>query len=131
MRVGSVSRWLAGPLGALLMISMDAQAGVEKGLVLRLEGPTGTMDARQSRTVTLHVPPGQSPSPFLDRGAFKARWEGKMVLEKRSRLVFHLEGTGKARLLIDGELMVSAIGTPSESERLRNRASDRYMERPH
>lgn len=70
--------------------------------------------------MALHVPSGQSASPFLKAGAFTARWEGKLVLEKRSRLVFHLEGTGQARVLVGGEILVAAIGTPSESERLRS-----------
>ena len=125
--VSTVSRkaWVIG-LCALFLI--QAQAEDEQGLILRFTNEAGKSDIRKSRTVALHVPQGQSPSPFLADTAFRARWEGKMLLEKRSRLVFHLEGTGEARLLIDGELMVPAIGTPSESERLRSGAHDIVVE---
>jgi len=97
-----------------------AGAAGRRGLILRLDSSTGQSDARVVRSVALHVPVGQSVSPFLQAGTFAARWEGKLVLEKRSRLIFHLDGTGRARLLIDGEVMVGAIGTMSESERLRS-----------
>ncbi|MEE3178617.1 MAG: c-type cytochrome [Verrucomicrobiota bacterium] len=104
----------------LLSALTPAEAAGRRGLILRLDSSTGRSDARAVRLVALHVPVGQSVSPFLQAGAFIARWEGKLVLEKRSRLIFHLEGTGQARALIDGEVMVAAIGTPSESERLRS-----------
>ena len=108
--------------GMVLLLSAltPAEAAGRRGLILRLDSSTGRSDARAVRLVALHVPVGQSVSPFLQAGAFIARWEGKLVLEKRSRLIFHLEGTGQARALIDGEVMVAAIGTPSESERLRS-----------
>ena len=108
--------------GMVLLFSTLTAAGEagRRGLILRLDSSTGQSDARVVRSVALHVPVGQSVSPFLQAGTFAARWEGKLVLEKRSRLIFHLDGTGRARLLIDGEVMVGAIGTMSESERLRS-----------
>ncbi|MEC9056420.1 MAG: PA14 domain-containing protein, partial [Verrucomicrobiota bacterium] len=111
---------LLGALGLILLVPLVVDAANERGLILRLDSPDGSSDARAVRSVALHVPSGQSPSPFLKPGSFTARWEGKLVLEKRSRLVFHLEGTGQARLFIDGEALVESIGTPSESERLRS-----------
>ena len=104
----------------MLLASPPVEAAGERGLILRLNSSDGHSDARSVRSVALHVPSGQSASPFLKAGAFTARWEGKLVLEKRSRLVFLLEGTGQARLFIDGEALVTAIGMPSESERLRS-----------
>ena len=88
------------------LVATQVQAADEKGLILRLETLAGKSDTRKSRTVTLHVPKGQSPSPFLRSSDFTARWEGKLLLEKRSRLVFHLEGTGEAKLRIDDDLIV-------------------------
>ena len=111
---------LLGTLGLFFLMPLVVDAAHEKGLILRLGSPGGSSDARVARSVALHVPSGQSPSPFLKAGSFTARWEGKLVLEKRSRLVFHLEGRGQAKLLIDGEVLVEAIGSPSESERLRS-----------
>ena len=111
---------LLGTLGLFFLMPLVVDAANEKGLILRLGSPDGSSDARVARSVALHVPSGQSPSPFLKAGSFTARWEGKLVLEKRSRLVFHLEGRGQAKLLIDGEVLVEAIGSSSESERLRS-----------
>ena len=124
----AASPWQACWLSVLALIVMQVEAADEKGLILRFVTPAGKSDARESRTVTLHVPKGQSPSSFLRESAFTARWEGKLLLEKRSRLVFHLEGTGVAKLVIDGDLIVSAIGTPSESKRLSSGEHDIVVE---
>lgn len=98
-----------------------------RGLILRLESG-GEQDARLARSVALHVPSGEAVSPFLKAGVFKAKWEGKLVLEKRSRLIFHLEGTGKAKLLVDGDVLVPAMGTPNESKRLSSGDHDLVVE---
>ena len=124
----AASPWQACWLSVLALIVMQVEAADEKGLILRFVTPAGKSDARESRTVTLHVPKGQSPSPFLRERSFTARWEGKLLLEKRSRIVFHLEGTGEAKLVIDGDLIVSAIGTPSESKRLSSGEHDIVVE---
>jgi hypothetical protein len=97
----------------------SAMAEGPAGLILRLEAG-GQSDARHVRSVALHVPQGTPASPFLAPGPFKAVWEGSLVLEKRSRLIFHLEGTGTAKLLIDGEVLVPAIGQPNSSKRLKS-----------
>jgi mono/diheme cytochrome c family protein len=96
-------------------------------LILRLESG-GEEDARLARSVALYVPNGEAVSPFLKAGTFKATWEGKLVLEKRSRLVFHLEGTGEAELLIDGEVLVPAIGESNSSKRLSSGEHDFVVE---
>lgn len=113
---------------ALLLPSLATGAdGPARGLILRLTAGGGE-DARVARSVVLHVPDGAAVSPFLKAGAFKARWEGVLVLEKRSRLVFHLVGAGVARLLVDGEVLVPAIGEPNESKRLSSGAHDFVVE---
>ena len=98
------------------------------GLLLKLKSATGESDARVARTVALHVPAGQPVSPFLRQGEFSARWEGKMLLEKRSRLIFHLEGNGEARLLLDGEELLPELGSQMESTRLRSGEHDFVVE---
>jgi mono/diheme cytochrome c family protein len=104
-------------LAGLCLAATATTADSAPGLILRFEAD-GSTDARLARTVTLFVPRGSPTTPFLARGPFKASWEGSLVLEKRSRLIFTLEGTGKARLLIDDEVLVEKIGTPNESKRL-------------
>ncbi|MDH3746478.1 MAG: c-type cytochrome, partial [Acidobacteriota bacterium] len=110
------------PLIALLAALLALTAGAAKpdaGLMLQLKA-SGKTDARMARSVALHVPRNEPVSPFLETGSFKAVWTGKLHLEKRSRLVFTLEGTGQARLLIDGEVLVDRIGVSNESKRLRS-----------
>ena len=112
-------------LGGLAVVLLSLAPGLVRGegvpgLVLKLTSAAGQSDARVARTVALHVPDGAPVSPFLEQGGFTARWEGKLVLEKRSRLVFHLAGTGEGRLLVDGEELVPALGASMESMRLRS-----------
>ena len=103
-------------LAALLTPFLAAAEGAQ-GLLLRMTAGAES-DTRVARTVALHVPAGQPVSPFLPAGRFTARFEGTLTLEKRSRLVFTLEGTGTARILIDDEVLVEGIGKPNESKRL-------------
>lgn len=97
----------------------EGRAELAPGLLQRITVGSEE-DVRTSRGVSLFVPAGEAVSPFLPAGAFKMRWEGKLVLEKRSRLIFTLEGTGKARLIVDGEELVGALGESNDSERLRS-----------
>lgn len=119
------ARFLFLFLACLSSLAVGAESG--RGLILRLESG-GEEDARLARSVALFVSNGEAVSPFLRAGAFKAKWEGKLVLEKRRRLVFHLEGTGEAKLLIDGEVLVPAIGKPNRSKRLSSGEHDFVVE---
>lgn len=113
----------------LLCIALprEGRAELVPGLLQRIT--VGAQeDVRTSRQVSLFVPAGAVASPFLPAGVFRIKWEGKLVLEKRSRLVFTLEGTGKARLLVDGEELVAALGESNESKRLRSGEHDIVVE---
>lgn len=92
-------------------------AELKQGAILRMQTESDS-DTRFAPSLALFVPEGQPVSPFLSPGPFTARFEAILVLEKRSRLVFSLEGTGEARLLIDDEVLVEGIGKPNESERI-------------
>ncbi len=109
------------PFALLLFLAPGPLVGAEPpaGLILRLEAG-GASDVRSAPGVALFVRKGQTVSPFLKAGPFKATWEGNLVLEKRSRLVFSMEGTGQARLLIDGEVVVDAIGKANDSKRIKS-----------
>ena len=94
-----------------------------EGLVLELKcKDSEVMDFRLDRRVAIRVGPSESPSAFIAPGAFEAAWHGELLLEKRERLYFSFEGSGKAVLLLGGELVLEANGTDLssvESERLR------------
>ena len=99
------------------MATQAPAAELAPGAIVRLESGGGA-DARVAPSIQLYVAEGQPASPFLEPGPFTARFEAVLALEKRSRLIFHLEGTGTARLSVDDEMLVGAIGEPNESERI-------------
>jgi len=102
------------PLYNTLLVFLANIAGAEQGLILQF----GDTDTRIARQVALYVPEGQPASQFANPGQLKALWQGSLNLEARSRLIFTLEGTGQATLSVDGEVLCTEIGTPSERKRL-------------
>jgi len=114
------------PLFALAAYLCGQDIKLETGLRLTLSTPSST-DIRSVSRPALSVKVGQFPSPFLDNGKFKARWEGLLHLETRSRLYFSFAGAGKAKLMIDGEDILFVEGedlSNSESERIRLNSGD-------
>ncbi len=101
-------------LSATLLALIANIAGAGQGLILQF----GDADARIARQVALYVPEGQPASQFAKPGQLKALWQGPLNLEARSRLIVTLEGTGQATLTVDGEVLCTEIGTPSERKRL-------------
>ena len=67
-------------------------------------------DARIARLPVLRVPAGESPTPFLAPGPFQAIFEGFIEIEFIDDYTFFLSGRGKARLEIDGKLVLEASG---------------------
>ncbi|MBT3468021.1 MAG: c-type cytochrome [Opitutae bacterium] len=99
---------------------------LENGLLLTLIDPSGT-DVRSVSRPALSVKFGHSASPFLDGLSFKARWEGLLHLETRSRLYFSFAGAGKAKLMINGDDILFVAGedlSRNESERIRLNSGD-------
>ncbi|MFP6873758.1 MAG: hypothetical protein VCA55_09645 [Verrucomicrobiales bacterium] len=102
------------PLFTTLLALIASIAGAGQGLILQF----GDADSRIARQVALYVPEGRPASQFTNPGQLKALWQGTLNLEARSRLIFTLEGTGQATLTVDGEVLCTEIGTPSERKRL-------------
>ena len=102
------------------IILADGKPG---GLVLELKSNgSDAMDFRLDPRAALRSSPSESPSALLGSGAFEATWRGELVLEKRERLYFSFEGSGKAVLLLGGEVVLEANGpdlSSVESGRLR------------
>lgn len=114
-------KWLIGLLGAVLCLSGQDVERVS-GLSLRVAGPKGSADVRSVQRPAFVVEAGKPPTPFVEAGPFKARWEGFLHLESRSRVYFSFGGRGKARLEIGGETVLAAEGedlSETETERLR------------
>ena len=115
------------PLFAFPACLFGQDIKLETGLWLTLSTPNSGTDIRSVSRPALSVKVGQFPSPFLDGGTFKARWEGFLHLETRSRLYFSFAGEGKAKLMINGEDILFVEGedlSNSESERIRLNSGD-------
>jgi glucose/arabinose dehydrogenase/cytochrome c2 len=67
-------------------------------------------DTRVTRLPALFVPAKASPSPFLDPGQFRSRWEGFLKLDLNDTMVFEVEGRGSATLKIEGQVALDAAG---------------------
>jgi mono/diheme cytochrome c family protein len=76
----------------------------EPGLQLSFEG-----DARTARTVSLYVPEGTPPTPFLPPGRFRATWEGVITVKLREEYTFSVQGTGTLNLTINGQPVVKSV----------------------
>lgn len=68
----------------------------------------GRPDARQSRLAALFVPAGSAPTPFLDAGPFRCRWEGFLKLDLNDKITFEMDGLGEATLKVNDEKVLDA-----------------------
>ena len=96
-----------------------ASLAAETGLRLVLESRTGVAgeparDARLARLLALQVARNESPTPFLPAGPFVAVFEGFIEVDFLDDYTFHLEGRGRARLEIAGELVLQGNGDLSK-----------------
>jgi len=98
----------------LLTASSDENSNEqEPGLILTLQSqdPNNNItDSRQDRLLALYVPENNNPSPFINKGPFKAIWTGNLNLDSRLKLSFSLTGRGKVKFLLDNEVLLEAEG---------------------
>ncbi|MFO1511788.1 MAG: hypothetical protein U1F83_02575 [Verrucomicrobiota bacterium] len=86
-------------------------AQASPGLIQTFTSATkpGQPDTRRSRLAALFVPAGSAPTPFLDAGPFRCRWEGFLKLELNDEITFETEGWGSAATLkLNGEAVLEA-----------------------
>lgn len=57
-----------------------------------------------ARLLSLAVDRGETPTPFLPVGAFRATYEVVVTLPARDRMKFHLDGRGKVKLTVNGKV---------------------------
>ena len=103
-RIGSIAFLSLVTLGAGVVHAAD----MNPGLVISFErlDDSAARDSRLARMPALYVPQGESPTPFLDRGRFRAVWEGFLEVEFIDDYTFSAEGRGAIRLEIDGKLVL-------------------------
>jgi cytochrome c2 len=98
-----------------------ADEKLDLGLTLRFSGAHGATDQRPARVISLYVGEHESPTPFLEPGAFSATWDGYITLDVWNKLTFSAEGAGAFTLTINGApvLDVSGATFPEQGKTLR------------
>ncbi len=129
-------RSIARVFAALAVVALLVPAAAQEptadqlapGLAMRVEMRGGSADdslaedVRVARLLALHVPRGQTVTPFVRRGPYQITWEGWLDVPRRDNFVFGAVGAGNFTLTIDGEAVLEAKGRftePVSSEELR------------
>ncbi len=74
---------------------------IERGITLTLQAQAGgAVDIRSARVVSLFVPAGTAPSPFIAPGPFTATFEGNINKDVWDFIAFSAEGAGSLSLTI-------------------------------
>jgi len=60
----------------------------------------------RARLLSLAVERGETPTPFLEPGAFRATFDTVVTLPARDRLNFRIAGRGKAKLTLNGKVVL-------------------------
>ena len=72
----------------------------------------------RARLLSLAVERGETPTPFLEPGLFRATYEAVLVLPARERVRFRIDGRGTAALHVNGEQVLDGTlraGKPLET----------------
>ena len=70
--------------------------------------------SQRARLLSLAVERGETPSPYLPVGAFRAELDAMVTLPARDRMKFRVDGRGKVKLIVNGKVVLEG--------RLRGRA---------
>ncbi len=71
-------------------------------------------DVRVQRNLAVYVPKGESPTPFLGKGAFQAIFEGSLSAPIRSFYTFKSRHNGHVRLELNGKTIIEADDSSDE-----------------
>ncbi|MEZ6037096.1 MAG: c-type cytochrome [Planctomycetota bacterium] len=75
---------------------------------------------QRARLLSLATERGETPTPFLPVGAYRATFQATVALPSRDRIQFRLAGRGKARLSVNGAVVLEGAlrtGKPIETEK--------------
>ena len=78
-------------------------------------------DQRVDRLLSLYVPAGQSPTPFLQTGPFTAQWSGEIQSPIRGTFLLSAETSGNFKLNINGQPIL--LGTAGKAVQLNKGAN--------
>jgi mono/diheme cytochrome c family protein len=81
----------------------------EQGLVLQLQSG-GKIDTRPARLVSIALPAGAAPSPFLPPGPVQLKWEGHLYSELRAECILRAEVRGDFQFKINGVPVLKSTG---------------------
>ncbi|MEO6593840.1 MAG: c-type cytochrome [Planctomycetota bacterium] len=83
----------------------------------RLAGPNAKSAAYSQRTrlLSLAVERGETPSPFVQPGMFRATYLATLSLPMRDRYRFRVDGRGSCKLTINGEKVLDGSLRPGKS----------------
>jgi cytochrome c1 len=87
----------------------DAKEELVPGLALAIEAG-GLRDVRDSRLCALGVPEASASSAFVPPGPFKAVWEGFILADLGTEVVFSAQGAGTFSVTINDKPAFSAKG---------------------
>ncbi|HEB54363.1 MAG TPA: c-type cytochrome, partial [bacterium] len=112
------------------------QASLQQGAKVTFEQLRGgkARHSQRARLLSLAVERGETPTPFLPPGAFRATFEAVVTLPARDRMNFRVDGVGKVRLSIDGKVVLDGrvrAGKPlvtAKAVRLRKGGNDLKLE---
>jgi len=123
----------AGWLGAVAMLTaagfarVDAGAsapvrGVAQGAKVTFSTARGEKisHTQRARLLSLAVERGETPTPYLPVGAFRAQFDAMVTLSARDRMKFRLDGRGKVKLSVNGKVVLEGRmrgREPLESEK--------------
>lgn len=97
------------PRAATASSDAASQGPMARGLKVTFETLRGdkVVHSQRARLLSLGVERGESPTPFLPPGGFRATYRGVVTLAARDRMNFRIEGRGGVTLKIDGETVLS------------------------
>ncbi|MBA3698380.1 MAG: c-type cytochrome [Planctomycetes bacterium] len=84
---------------------------VERGLTLVVQSQAGgEIDQRTARVLSLYVPAGSAPTPFIAAGAFTATFNGFINKDVWDKVAFTAEGTGSLTFTVNGTEVLTFDG---------------------
>jgi mono/diheme cytochrome c family protein len=70
--------------------------------------------SQRARLLSLAVERGETPTPFVQPGMFRATWVATLILPARDRCRFRLDGRGSAKLIVNGETVLDDTLRPGK-----------------
>ena len=94
-------------------------------------GSAPIVHSQRARLLSLAVERGESPSPFVPAGMFRATYQATVPLPARDRFQFRIEGRGSVKLSLNDELVLEGAlrsGKPLETTQpIRLKKGDNHL----